>query len=62
MPISLRCNMKSAEVIEAEKKVAEARAWLDAAEEKLCAAVILRDALQEEYDIAVQNMIILRRG
>ena len=59
--------MKSAEVIEAEKEIAEAQAWLDAAkeklwdaEQKLCAAVVLRDALQEEYDIAVQNMIILR--
>jgi hypothetical protein len=47
--------MKSQEVIEGEQELAEAQAWLDAAEEKLRLA-------QEEYDHAIQNMVIVRGG
>jgi len=47
--------MKSQEVIEMERELEEAQAWLDAAGEKLRLA-------EKEYQAAVENMGIVRGG
>jgi len=46
-------KMKSQEVIDGEKELAEAQAWIDSAWEKL-------ELAQEEYQHAIQNMVIVR--